>query len=71
MKLNIGMVFAGLFVLAVAVGTVESGINRFSMTIGASVGLVGLGLLFFAEENHRNPIWLKRRIKYLIWKFCS
>ena len=55
----------GLFLLGVGAGTSDAG----HFLIGAGIALKGLGLMFFSFEKHRNPNWLRRQGKYLLWKF--
>ncbi|GEM_PF-5347185 len=69
MKISIVMVTIGLFLLGISVGTMESDLNRFSMPIGISLGIIGSLTLFFSDQQHRNPAWLKRQVKYLIWRY--
>lgn len=65
MKINPAMVLTGLFLLGVGAGTSDAATNRFSFPLGIAIALIGLGFLFFSNEQHRNPVWLKRQIKII------
>jgi len=67
MKVNMIMLTIGLFLIGLGAGTSDSG----HFLLGAGIGLKGLSVLFFSIEQHRNPAWLKRQAKYLIWKLRS
>ena len=66
MRLNNTMIFTGGCLIVASVGVVENGHFMLSMALA----MVGFAILFFSEEQHRNPAWIKRQIKYLIWKYC-
>ena len=65
MKINISMVLTGLFLLGVGAGTSDAASNRFSFPLGIVIALIGLLVLFFSDEQHRNPAWLKRQAKII------
>ena len=65
MKINISMVLTGLFLLGVGAGTSDAASNRFSFPLGIAITLIGLLVLFFSDEQRRNPAWLKRQIKII------
>jgi len=65
MNFSLPMVMLGLFLLGVGAGTSDAATNRFSFPLGIAIALVGLLVLFFSEEQHRNPAWLKRQVKII------
>ena len=64
MRIKPVMATVGLFLIGLGAGTSDVGY----FMLGAALGLKGLLMLFFSFKQHRNPAWLKRQAKYLIWK---
>lgn len=69
MKISPVMFTIGLFLIGMGVGTIQLDLKSYSFWLGASISIKGLSLLFFSVEQHRNPAWLKRQAKHLIWKY--
>lgn len=69
MKISLEMMASGIFLMGVGGQLTLNGGNRFHIPLGIAIAVIGLGLLFFSEEQHRNPAWLNRQVKHLIWKY--
>ena len=65
MRISVPMAITGISLLAIGAGTSDSG----NFLLGAAIGFKGLTILFFSKELHRNPAWLKRQVKFIVWKY--
>jgi hypothetical protein len=64
--MNGWMFITGLFLMFLGAGTSDADLSPYSFTVGATVGVMGLLMIFFSNKEYHNPKRLRR-----LWKIIK